>query len=195
MAKGPGLCLRPRPCPAFLFVDRISVTLLSQVQRLWFGWVKWLAFTVSQESQCFPSGVSSHSLIHSIILLVTEEGQPHAGHWPQRRTSQALPPGRGLQCPEGGRPERTPNPTSWGGNPEGSLEEAIDTVAKSPRITGRWAGRAGRGRRGDSKYRIRTRGLAWHREPQVVQDLPGCGQSPLGQLTKPAGGRRPRTGH
>ena len=76
------------------------------------------------------------------------------------------------------------------------MEEAIDRMAKSPSmITGRWAGRAGRGHGGDSKYRIRKRGLAWHREPQVVQNLPGCGQSPLGQLTKPAGGSRPRAGH
>ena len=29
------------------------------------------------------------------------------------------------------------------GNPEGFLEEAVDTMAKSPRITGRWAGREG----------------------------------------------------
>lgn len=143
--KRPGPLPPPLPLPSLpVCRQNLSYSPVSGAEAVG-RWVKWLAFTVSQESQCFPSGVSSHSFIHSIILLVTEEGQPHAGHWPQRRTSQALPPGRGHQCPEGGRPERTPNPTSWGGNLEGSLEEVIDTMAKSPRITGRWAGRAGRG--------------------------------------------------
>lgn len=72
------------------------------------------------------------------------------------------------------------------GNPEGFLEEAVDTMAKSPRITGRWADREGEAP-GDSKYRIRKRGLARHGEPQVVQNLLGCGQSPLGGLPSPQG--------
>ena len=98
--RRPGPLPPPPPLPILLVCrQNLSYSPVSEVRRLWFRWVKWLTFMVSQESQCFPSGVNSHSFIHSIILLVTEEGQPRAGHWPQRHTSQALPPGRGNQCP------------------------------------------------------------------------------------------------
>ena len=78
--RRPGPILLPPPLPILpVCRQNLSYSPVSEVRRLRFRWVTWLTFTVSQESQCFPSGVNSHSFIHSIILLVTEEGQPVPG--------------------------------------------------------------------------------------------------------------------
>lgn len=122
----------------------------------------------------------------SFFVLVTEEGSPVPGTGCRDAPPRPCLRGEAIGVLRDAAQKGHLIQPVGEGNPEGFLEETVDTMAKSPRITGRWAGREGEAP-GDRKYRIRKRGLAQHGGPQVVQNLPGCGQSPLGRLTKPAG--------
>ena len=109
--RRPGPLPPPLPSPILpVCRQNLSYSPVSEVRRLWFRRVKWLIFVVSHEV--------AQIVLHS---FGNRGGQPRAGHWLQRRTSQALPPGRGNWCPERCCPERTPNPTSWRGKSRGLL--------------------------------------------------------------------------
>ena len=84
-----------------------------------------------------------HSFIHSFILSVTKEDQPQAGHClAEVHFPGGVPPGGDVIGTLRGAAQKGHliQPVR-GGDQECSLEEVIDTMAKSPRITGWWPGR------------------------------------------------------